>query len=370
MKCKVYPELYHIDEHGNTRVWYMTQSENSYCTTAGIRHGKLVESAWTVAEPKNVGKKNETTGIEQAELEILAKYKKKKEQKYNETLDTAVRTNIIQPMLAIKWNDVKNKEEIAKNCYIQPKLDGFRAIATKDGLFSRTGKLIVSCPHINETLKDFFTLYPNAVLDGELYNHSLRDNFDELASLIGQKKPTWEDHSNSLQKIEYHVYDIFAPDSNQTFGFRSILLKAVENYFAIKLVSTIRCTSMDMLDDTYRYYLQEGYEGQMIRLDAMYEHKRSKNLIKRKEFFDAEYDVVSIVEGKGNWSGFAKSVLCRDKNGKEFSAGIKGTQEFTRELLNRLPMPKTCTVRSPNMTPDGIPRFGIAVMFFDDERDV
>ena len=52
--------------------------------------------------------------------------------------------------------------------------------------------------------------------------------------------------------------------------------------------------------------LEAGYEGQMIRKDAPYECKRSKNLLKRKEFITEEFKVVKVVEGQGAWTGYVK----------------------------------------------------------------
>jgi DNA ligase 1 len=39
---------------------------------------------------------------------------------------------------------------------------------------------------------------------------------------------------------------------------------------------------------------QEGWEGIMLRKDIGYEGKRSKNLLKVKKFYDAEYEVVRL----------------------------------------------------------------------------
>ena len=118
----------------------------------------------------------------------------------------------------------------------------------------------------------------------------------------------------------------------------------------------------------YSRYLERGYEGQMVRLDKPYEGKRSKFLMKRKEFHDEEYEFVAFEEGKGNWGGLPKSVVARASNGREFGAGIKGTREHCASLIGT--SPATVTVRSPNLTPDGVPRFGIAVAFHDKwERD-
>ena len=58
----------------------MQRDEEKYRTISGQKDGKKTTSAWTVAKPKNVGKKNSTTGAEQADKEVLAKYEKKQKQ--------------------------------------------------------------------------------------------------------------------------------------------------------------------------------------------------------------------------------------------------------------------------------------------------
>src|SRR3546814_10690811 len=80
--------------------------------------------------------------------------------------------HFFKPMLAEKYDAFEPG-------FAQPKLDGVRCIATKDGLFSRQGKPITSCPHISTALTPLFEHTPSLVLDGALYNHDLTDNFNE-----------------------------------------------------------------------------------------------------------------------------------------------------------------------------------------------
>jgi ATP-dependent DNA ligase len=367
-----YDTLYNIDENDNVRIWYMERDGDKYRTVSGIEDGVLVYSGWTVAKPKNVGKKNETTGAKQANLEIQSKYDKKLDQKYTTVRGDAARMNFTQPMLAVKFKDIKDQSIFNKENFSQPKLDGIRAVVTKGAIYSRTGKPITSCPHILEELAPIFDKNPDLVLDGELYNHIYKDDFNSISSLVTKKKSTDADFQKTKELVEYHVYDLV---DHQGFLFKERLDKIFNSVFlyiptlsCVKLVETRAVSGMESMNSCYSDYLENDYEGQMIRLNAPYEFKRTKSLIKRKEFFDEEYEVISLIEGEGNWSGYAKSVLCKTKNGTKFSAGIKGNQEYTRELLLG-PLPKSCTVRSPNLTPDGKPRFGIAVAFFEGKRE-
>ena len=111
-------------------------------------------------------------------------------------------------MLAHKVNE--NRIDFSEKVFIQPKLDGVRCIFTKDGASSRTGKEFHNLQHIKINLEKFFEQQPNAVLDGELYNHDLRDDFEQIISLVRKQKPTDEDRLNAHKLIQYHVYDMIA----------------------------------------------------------------------------------------------------------------------------------------------------------------
>ena len=85
-----------------------------------------------------------------------------------------------------------------------------RCIFTKDGAYSRTGKQFHNLRHIELRLKGFFRLNPDIQLDGELYNNALRNDFEQIISLVRKQKPTDEDRRNAQHLIQYHVYDMIA----------------------------------------------------------------------------------------------------------------------------------------------------------------
>lgn len=367
----MHTKLYKIDTKGKTRVWWMEIEGQRYRTCAGLLDGKIVESAWTEATPKNVGRANETTAAEQAVLEVEAEYKYQEYQGgYSRDINN-MGSSYFEPMLAQKYEAFVKKP--VWPVYAQPKLDGVRCIAKKDGLFSREGKPFVSVPHIHRILQKFWDINPDLIFDGELYNHQLRDNFNQIISLVKKQKPTQLDLIQAEETVEYHVYDIYdGKDKSKDFFTRYLnvikLVRPEDTENKVIPVLTHLCGDQDALDQHYATCLEQGYEGQMLRINGPYEQKRSKYLLKRKEFQDEEFEVVSISEGLGNWAGYAKSVRCRKSDGTEFDSGIRGTQAFTKELLGRTP--KWVTVRYQNLTPDGIPRFPVAVAFFDEKRDV
>ena len=86
----------------------------------------------------------------------------------------------IKAMLAHKYNEDKADYP----AFIQPKLDGVRCLFTAKGAFSRAGNRFMNVDHIEQDLKSYFNSNPNAVLDGELYNHALKDDFEKIISLV------------------------------------------------------------------------------------------------------------------------------------------------------------------------------------------
>ena len=71
------PKLYKQTTVGKTQTWEIEINDNKFRTISGQADGKKITNNWTVCEPKNVGKKNATTGAEQALKEAEAKHEKK-----------------------------------------------------------------------------------------------------------------------------------------------------------------------------------------------------------------------------------------------------------------------------------------------------
>lgn len=366
--------LYKLDSKGKTRAWYAETGTDgtrwAVRSIAGLEDGKKVTSEWNFVEQKNVGRSNETSLEEQATAEMLSEVRKKEDRGYFTNRDHINTFDKFKPMLAQNFDD--HKLDFKRNVYLsQPKLDGIRCIARSDGLWTRQGKEIVAVPHISKYLKVFFEKYPDAVLDGELYNHDLKDDFNKITSLVRKTKPTAEDIAESAKLVQYHIYDCIMPHNYVTelYGkdlypfFRDRHGFMYEQGFQdpVHYVKTQGIMDQEDLDGLYGKYLENGYEGQMVRLDAIYENKRSKYLLKRKEFLTDEFKVVSIEEGLGNWAGCVKRFVLQLKDGRAFGAGVRGNQEVLKQLWEGNQIPKWVTLRYFTPTPDGIPRFPVVV---------
>ena len=230
-----------------------------------------------------------------------------------------------KPMLAYPAS-AKPIDYNNKLTFIQPKLDGVRCVIQCDGnpakrgiiAYSRTGKEWKNINHILEQLIPFFIKFPNVILDGELYNHDLRDNFEKIISLVRKTKPTDEDRLEASKKTQFHCYDII--DEKLPFDQRNHFI----NQSLMLLGDSIYIVDTDMVfreDDARVYHarnLDKGYEGSIVRTNGTYQCKRSHNLRKFKDFSDAEATIVGYEEGKGKRVGTLGKFVMQDDDGNQF----------------------------------------------------
>ena len=363
-------ELFKRDNKGKIRTWTIQVGWDSddvagIRTVSGLTDGKKITSVWNLTEAKNVGKVNATSAKTQADAEALAQWTKNVEKDFFEDISEIDTFSAFKPMLAHDFA----KTPVTSG-YTQPKLDGIRCIASNKGLFSRQFKEIVAVPHIAETLADFCEKFPGITLDGELYNHELKSDFQKITSLVRKTKNLGEaELAESKQMVQYHVYDCFDVNNpDMTFIERYEFLKMfLPTGVSVVLVDTYWAGNTEEIDDLYGQYTSEGYEGQMIRQDTAYEGKRTKNLLKRKEFITEEYEVVEVHEGQGAWTGYAKRLTLKLPDGRTFSSGIRGSQAQLKDLLDN-PDIDWATCRYFELSNDGVPRFPVTIDYGKGQR--
>ena len=223
---------------------------------------------------------------------------------------------MIKPMLAHKFDD--GRVDWSKPVYIQPKLDGVRCLLTKDGGFSRTGKKFMNLAHIELALIPFFKKHPDIVLDGELYNHKLKRDFEKIISLVRKQKPTTDDRRDAQHLVQFHVYD-YIDDKYDNYKTRMQQLVNSDIYdVQVKYVPARLVDSYNYARDLHATYLSEGYEGSIIRLDGLYKHGRSYDLMKFKDFSDTEATIIGYEAGKGKRQGTLGKFIMLDDEGIQF----------------------------------------------------
>jgi len=223
---------------------------------------------------------------------------------------------MIKPMLAHKLDE--SRIDWAKPVYMQPKLDGVRCVFTKDGAYSRTGKQFMNVQHIEDSLREFFKQKPDMILDGELYNHNLKNDFEKIISLVRKQKPTEQDRLEASQMMQYHVYD-YMTKANLSYTNRLDNLTCSDIYNeSIKYVETKRVATPAMSKVIHQENLDNGYEGSILRTDTLYKHGRSFGLMKFKDFSDTEATIVDYQEGKGKRTGTLGKFIMQDDDGNIF----------------------------------------------------
>ena len=363
--------LYKRDSKGKVRMWTIQWGHNNNDdagtrTVSGLVDGQKVTSEWNKSIAKNHGKVNFKNAKQQAEAEALADWTKKHEKEYFDNIDEIDSYELFKPMLAHDFN----KSPITSG-YTQPKLDGIRCLVDKHGMHTRGGKPINSCPHIMRVLQPIIAQYPNIVLDGELYNHELKADFQKIVSLVRKLKCRPHEIEEASQLVEYHIYDVYDKNNpDMIFSERNKWLQDhLGEHAKIVLVDTNKVDNSEEIDKFNLRYADMGFEGQMVRQDKEYHCKRSKYLLKRKEFITEEFKVVSIEEGKGNWSGYAKRFVLQLPDGRTFGAGVRGQQAQLRELWDTQNTPDWATCRYFEKSNDGIPRFPVVIDYGKGKRN-
>ena len=240
----------------------------------------------------------------------------------------------IKPMLAHKFD--KSKVDFDNGVYIQPKLDGVRCLFTKDGAYSRTGKKFMNVKHIETALQPFFDNSPHIILDGELYNHKLKDDFEKIISLVRKQKPTDEDREDAQNLVQLHVYDYI--DGNYSdYEDRRWNLNISDIYGdAVKHVESVLVLNLNEAKAAHGNFMSLGYEGSILRTPkGIYKHGRSYDLMKFKDFSDTEATIVDYVSGKGKRTGTLGKFIMLDDKGVKFGCP-PGKGYSYKDLANML----------------------------------
>jgi DNA ligase 1 len=364
-----HPTLYKKTSTGAIQFWTISVAGNTITTTYG-QMGTDSPQVTTdvIGEGKNAGQANATTAAEQAEREAKSSWTKKLKKGYVKTVGEAEageRDEIIEggidPMLAHKYSVngilTKDAKKIKFPAFGQPKMDGIRCVAIKKNgkttLWTRTRKPILSCPHIVAAV-DAIPV-SDMILDGELYNHDYRQDFDTIIELVRPDEPV-EGH----EVVQLWLYDTV---NDQPFRARTKWLRDnITPNDTLVLVETHVIDAASDVETFKELMLEHGFEGAMMRnADSPYVFKRSYDLQKCKDMTDAEFEIVDFEEGRGRLSGHVGSFWCVTKDGGRFKAKPKGKTSKLRDYFkdHSLWKGKLLTVQYQNFTPDGLPRFPV-----------
>jgi len=378
-----FPMLYKYNNKNKITQWNVEVAPSATVTDAYeiiVTFGEVGGAIQTHIKYLDKGKAKRTVH-EQALLEAKSKWNEKKNKEaFSISMDMVGSTRTIRPMLAntfdkSKYNTLKPSKsyKIPFPCYVQRKYDGIRCLAhiknNKLVLESRKGVVFSHFDTIRQKLVELLSAYPTHMsfyLDGELYTDLLPFEKINGATRITLGKATPIDLEN-INKIKYHIYDVYSPDNPMmTYKQRMEILDDLKRYISptepVAIVHTDDAESMDDVKRLHDVYVQEGFEGIMLRdPQGTYEiDKRSKYLQKYKEFMEEEFTIVGFHDGDGLDN---EMVIweCETSNGQRFSAKPRGTHEYRRELFENATqyIGKKLTVIFQEYSTDGIPRFPI-----------
>lgn len=383
-----FPTLFGEASTGKKKVWSIKVEDRKgtgvIITEHGYVDGKKQINEKEITEGKNIGKKNETTPLQQAISDARAQWTKKKDAGYKE--DTAIDAGsedvcagagheiaesrakatddaVPLPMLALDFH--KRGSSMAFPCYVQRKYDGTRCVGVPTkGLFSRNRKRYPNMDHILQELKDFPA---SLIFDGELYSDDL--TFQEIVGLV--KRETLKPGDvEKIKLIKYHVYDLIydAPYEDRYSRLRALFDKF--KFAHIQMAPTELCSTKEDVKGFHDKYVEMGFEGAILRnKKGKYKiGQRSADLLKYKMFQDDEYKVVGFSQGTGVEEG---CVIweCVTKEGTKFMCRPQGTREERIELFSngKRYIGKQLIVKYQELTDDGVPRFPVGLGFRDYE---
>lgn len=372
--------LYALNKDGSYQQWKVFTDGEKVIVEFGKLDGKL-QYKETVCTPKNVGRANETTAEQQAELEAISKWEKQVRLGYVENMEDCEQGVDLLPMLVHDY--LKRGKALKLPCWILRKLDGLRLLVVfqngEPKFISRGNKSYPIQGKLLEQLRSFHLTTGIKQLDGELYIHGLP--LQKIVSLAKRWR-TQEEIQAEIDKdyeadkkrrqaaikaglatyknfnkmdipvdvepvrddlryggycsydLEYHIFDIPSDkvwwDPETESGRCKDLMEANGAIASlmldhIKVVDAELAYTVDRCEESVGIFMSEGYEGTIMRnFCGKYEYgQRTSEALKWKKFNDAEVKVIDVEKDK-NDEGV---LICVDKEGVVVKMKMKGTHE-------------------------------------------
>ena len=284
----------------------------------------------------------------------------------------------MKPLLA----HVYEPHRVTYPCYVQPKLNGIRALY-QNGNFQSRDQLPFPAgllAHLATPLQGIFG--PEVILDGELYVHGW-----SLQRINAAVTPVRQQPTEDTVQVQYHVFD--RVDYQWSFHDRYANGIQLPLVGSVCRVHTRRVESELQADVAYAEFVEKGYEGCMYRLgDCPYtvpkqeirdcdtriftglrlprylsdKSNRCWHLLKRKDWQDDEFECVGVVEGEGKLQGMLGALTCashatRPGEGRHsvFSVGSGLTDAERQHYWTNPPIGRLIKVKYLCLSDAGIP---------------
>ena len=237
--------------------------------------------------------------------------------------------------------------------YIQPKLDGIRAIwLHKEKRFvSRNNKpLVLNSNLISEIVKFPFDIDGELIVPGKKFN--------EISGIVRH-----QDVTELKECIMYVIFDIINCSTNYLLRLESLEnFKKNRSFAQINFLERHIVFNYQDIEIHHNIHLNQGYEGSIIRNNTPYEFKRSFNLLKIKPTKEIICKIIGLIEGTGKYEGMLGALTVETPDKKIFNVG-SGFSDEEREFIWKNPAERynniLLKVKYQDLSEYGIPRFPI-----------
>ena len=220
---------------------------------------------------------------------------------------------------------------------LSQKLNGNRCIYYNGDFYTRQGKKYFGLNHIKDDIEKI-TDAKNYVFDGEL----IYKNDEGLTDSESFQKGTGiaQSKNNTKEELKLVLFDVLPIEefkmgvSTDTYKVRKQKLITLKKFETenLKIVDMFyEGTDQSEIWKWLDYAEQNDMEGLMLSLDAPYECKRTKNLIKVKKFYDFDLEIVGYEEGKGRNNGKLGAFIV-DYKGNNVNVGT-GFSDEERDIF-------------------------------------
>lgn len=409
--------LYALNKDGSYQEWKVSVFGADVIVEFGKLGGKK-QIKITSCEPKNIGRSNETTGEQQAVLEARSKWEKQVRLGYRETKEELQTEENFSPMLA--HDAIKRSRSIVYPAYVQPKLDGVRALVTldKDGIpvfNSRGNKTYPVQGALLQQVKELAEHTGFDKFDGELYIHGLslqkivalakkwrtpeqieaeiekdyQADIKRYNKAVADGEHLWKDFDGNVWAVstykpvkdvdrfsgyssldlEYHIFDIpvnakspwYSTESTKTrLADLDEVATAVECELDLPKVKVVHGEFVKDEESVKRfigYYMEAGFEGVIIRnFKGVYEFGQRSSDLQKWKQFQDGEAKVLDSVEDKNGEGV---LLCEERDGTRFNCKMKGTHAERSQAKMLLLVGDFINFTFQSRTDDGVPQFPV-----------
>lgn len=409
--------LYALNKDGSYQEWKVSVFGADVIVEFGKLGGKK-QIKITSCEPKNIGRSNETTGEQQAVLEARSKWEKQVRLGYRETKEELQTEENFSPMLA--HDAIKRSRSIVYPAYVQPKLDGVRALVTldKDGIpvfNSRGNKTYPVQGALLQQVKELAEHSGFDKFDGELYIHGLslqkivalakkwrtpeqieaeiekdyQADIKRYNKAVADGEHLWKDFDGNVWAVstykpvkdvdrfsgyssldlEYHIFDIPVNAQSPWYSYEHdktrhqdllVVADAVEcelNVPLVKVIHGIVVSSEREVKWSIGKYMEQGFEGSIIRnFKGVYEFGQRSSDLQKWKQFQDGEAKVLDSVEDKNGEGV---LLCEERDGTRFNCKMKGTHAERSQAKMLLLVGDFINFTFQSRTDDGVPQFPV-----------